>query len=46
MSIYIPDSEWNNQYYYGQKFEFIRKDGGELLLKPAPNYTRLNGGNA
>jgi hypothetical protein len=34
LSIFFPDSEWNNQYYVGQRFEFIVKDKGELSLKP------------
>jgi hypothetical protein len=34
LSIFFPDSEWKNQYYVGQRFEFIVKDKGELSLKP------------
>ena len=34
LSIFFPVSEWNNQYYVGQRFEFIVKDKGELSLKP------------
>jgi hypothetical protein len=30
----FSDSEWKNQYYVGQRFEFIMKDKGELSLKP------------
>jgi hypothetical protein len=34
LTLYIPYSEWKGHYQVKQRYEVIRKENGELVLRP------------
>lgn len=40
MHVFIPISEWKDQYKIWHRYEMVVKDTGEMVLRPVPNTSR------